>query len=442
MIRRTRLTVIAVAALGLLLAGCGGSHDMDDMGMATPSGTSGASAADAMFAQMMIPHHEQAVEMSTLAETRASSPEIKELAAEIKAAQQPEIDQMTAWLEEWGMPVMSGMDAMGEHGGHGMSGMLTDEQMQQLADAQGPEFDRLFAEFMILHHEGAIDMAEDVVDSKDPRVAALAQAILATQAEEIAQMQAFLEGPANATEGDASASPFVVQLSTPLDHVHAAVYVDGQLLVGTHTGVALIDPVTGEVSKPGASRDDFMGLAGSSELLVASGHPGAGSTLPDPLGLMRSTDAGLTWQTVSLTGEIDFHALAMDGDKVAGSATAGQILYSEDGGESWAAIAEREATSLAWFDGQLWIAEGETLSTWTPGEAAPQVVADVAGVIVTAASDGSLLWVLQPDGSLLVSEDGITWSPAGSLPEATYLAASPVALYAVTTERLYFLPTP
>ena len=86
MIRRTRLTVIAAAALGMLLAGCGGSHDMSDMGMATPSSTTGASPADAMFAQMMIPHHEQAVEMSTLAETRASSPEIKELAAEIKGA--------------------------------------------------------------------------------------------------------------------------------------------------------------------------------------------------------------------------------------------------------------------------------------------------------------------------------------------------------------------
>ena len=441
MIRKT-FAAVAVAGLGLLLAGCGGSHDMDDMGMASPSGTSGASAADAMFAQMMIPHHEQAVEMSTLAETRASSPEIKELAAEIKAAQQPEIDQMTAWLEEWGMPVMSGMDAMGEHGGHGMSGMLTSEQMQQLADAQGPEFDRLFAEFMILHHEGAIDMAEDVVDSKDPRVAALAAEIIRTQAEEIAQMQAFLEGPANAAEGDASASPSVVALSTPLDHVHAAVYLDGSLLIGTHTGVALIDPVTGEVSKPGASRDDFMGLAGSSDLLVASGHPGAGSTLPDPLGLIRSTDGGLTWETVSLTGEIDFHALAMDGDKVAGSATAGQILYSEDGGASWIAIAEGEATSLTWFGGQLWIANGETLSTWTPGEAAPQVVADVAGVIVTAASDGSLLWILQPDGSLLVSEDGIAWSPAGSLPEATYLAASADAAYAVTPERIYVVPAP
>ena len=442
MIRRTRLTVIAAAALGMLLAGCGGSHDMSDMGMATPSSTTGASPADAMFAQMMIPHHEQAVEMSTLAETRASSPQIKELAAEIKAAQQPEIDQMTAWLEEWGMPVMSGMDAMGEHGGHGMSGMLTDEQMQQLADAQGPEFDRLFAEFMILHHEGAIDMAEDVVDSKDPRVAALAQAILTTQAEEIAQMRAFLDGPANAAEGDASASPSVVELSTPLDHVHAAVYLGGSLLIGTHTGVALIDPVTGEVSKPGASRDDFMGLAGSSELLVASGHPGAGSTLPDPLGLMRSTDAGLTWQTVSLTGEIDFHALAMDGDKVAGSATAGQILYSEDGGESWTAIAEGEATSLAWFDGRLWIADRETLSTWIPGDAAPQPVPDVAGVVVSAAVDESLLWVLQPDGSLVASEDGVNWSPAGSLPEATYLAASADAAYAVTPERIYVVPAP
>lgn len=442
MFRRARLTAVAVAAVGLVLAGCGGAHDMDDMGMATPSGTSGASAADAMFAQMMIPHHEQAVEMSTLAETRASSPEIKELAAEIKGAQQPEIDQMTAWLEEWGMPVMSGMDAMDEHGGHGMSGMLTDDQMQQLADAQGPEFDRLFAEFMILHHEGAIDMAEDVVDSKDPRVAALAAAIISTQAEEIAQLRAFLGGSANAAEGDASASPFVVPLSTPLDHVHAAVYLDGRLLVGTHTGVAEVDPATGAVTRRGASQDDFMGLAGTAERLVASGHPGAGSTLPDPLGLIRSTDAGMTWQTVSLTGEIDFHALAMDGDRIAGSATAGELLFSEDGGASWTSIAAGEATSLAWFAGRLWMADGTALSTWAPGDTAPQSVPDAAGVVVAAGSDGSRLWVLQPDGSLLASEDGSSWSSAGSLPEAAYLAASADAAYAVTAERVYVVPAP
>lgn len=451
MFRRTTL-IVGAAALGVILVGCGGSHDMDDMGMASPSSTTGASAADAMFAQMMIPHHEQAVEMATLAETRASSPEIKELAAEIKAAQQPEIDQMTAWLEEWGMPVMSGMDAMGEHGGHGMSGMLTDEQLQQLADASGPEFDRLFAEFMIEHHEGAIDMAEDVVDSKDPRVAALAAEIIETQAAEIAQLQAFLDASGTAAEGDASASPSVISLSTPLDHAHAAVYADGALLVGTHTGVVSIDPTTGEVSPIGASRDDFMGLAGTPDLLVASGHPGAGSTLPDPVGLIRSTDGAQTWETVSLTGEIDFHALAVDGDRVAGAATTGEILYSGDGGQSWETVTAAEVMSLAWFDGQLWMADGKTMSMWAPADSMgsgdsmghdgsmPHSMGDNAAALLAAAPGGSRLWVLRADGTVAHSTDGTTWVEAGSVTQAASMTASGDAAYVVTPEQVYVVP--
>jgi uncharacterized protein (DUF305 family) len=439
MIRRTGLTLLAAAALGVLLAGCGGSHDM---GMASPSSTTGASAADAMFAQMMIPHHQQAVEMSTLAETRASSPKIKALAAEIKEAQQPEIDQMTAWLEEWGIPVMPMDEAMSEHGGHGMSGMLTDDQMQQLADANGPEFDRLFAEFMILHHEGAIDMAEDVVDSKDPRVAALAAAIIKTQADEIAHMQGFLNGSSSAVEGDPSASTSGVALSAPLDHVHAAVPVDGGLLVGTHTGVVRVDVVSGAVTPVGTSRDDFMGLAGSSELLVASGHPGEGSTLPDPVGLLRSTDAAETWSTVSLTGEIDFHALAVDGDRIAGSATTGDVLYSEDAGATWTAIAQMEATSLAWFDGRLWIADGVALSSWAPGEAAPVDAGGGAAVLIAAVSDSSRLWALVADGTLVTSTDGVSWEEAGGVSSAGALAASPEAAYVVTPQQVSVFPAP
>jgi uncharacterized protein (DUF305 family) len=439
MIRRTGLTLLAAAALGVLLAGCGGSHDM---GMASPSSTTGASAADAMFAQMMIPHHQQAVEMSTLAETRASSPKIMALAAEIKGAQQPEIAQMTAWLEEWGMPVMPMDEAMSEHGGHGMSGMLTDDQMQQLADANGPEFDRLFAEFMILHHEGAIDMAEDVVDSKDPRVAALAAAIIKTQADEIAHMQGFLNGSSSAVEGDPSASTSGVALSAPLDHVHAAVPVDGGLLVGTHTGVVRVDVVSGAVTPVGTSRDDFMGLAGSSELLVASGHPGEGSTLPDPVGLLRSTDAAETWSTVSLTGEIDFHALAVDGDRIAGSATTGDVLYSEDAGATWTAIAQMEATSLAWFDGRLWIADGVALSSWAPGEAAPVDAGGGAAVLIAAVSDSSRLWALLADGALVTSTDGVSWEEAGGVSSAGALAASPEAAYVVTPQQVSVFPAP
>jgi uncharacterized protein (DUF305 family) len=97
MLRRTRL-IVAAAGLGMLLAGCGGSHDMADM--ATPSGTSGASAADAMFAQMMIPHHEQAIELSDIAldPTVGASEDVRRLATDIKAAQDPEIAEMRALL--------------------------------------------------------------------------------------------------------------------------------------------------------------------------------------------------------------------------------------------------------------------------------------------------------------------------------------------------------
>lgn len=193
MFRRTRLTVVAVAALGLLLAGCGGSHDMDDMGMASPSSTTGASAADAMFAQMMIPHHQQAVVMADLAQTRASSPVITDLAARIRAAQQPEIDLMTGWLQQWGVPVLSEQEAMASHGGHSMSGMLTPEQLDELAAASGAAFDRRFAELMIAHHQGAVEMAREVVGSANPQVASLAGEIIDAQQAEIGELQAFLD---------------------------------------------------------------------------------------------------------------------------------------------------------------------------------------------------------------------------------------------------------
>lgn len=148
--------------------------------------------ADVMFAQMMIPHHEQAVEMSTLAEIRASDPFITEIAQEIKSAQDPEIELMATWLEDWGFPQQSAEEAMAAHGGHGMSGMLTQEQLDELASLTGPAFDQKFAEYMILHHQGAIEMARGVEKSTNVDVASLAQSIIQTQQTEIDEMNAFL----------------------------------------------------------------------------------------------------------------------------------------------------------------------------------------------------------------------------------------------------------
>lgn len=186
-----RVTRFATALLGAalaatLLSGCAANPGTENHGMNHSTDTeSSYSADDIMFLQMMIPHHQQAVEMGTLAETRASNPEVKALAAAIKAEQDPEIAQMTIWL---------GAAGASEHMGHSMTmdGMLTDEQMQELANASGAEFDRLFVEGMILHHEGAIEMAKSILNSKSPNIKALGEAITASQTEQIALMKELL----------------------------------------------------------------------------------------------------------------------------------------------------------------------------------------------------------------------------------------------------------
>ena len=140
------------------------------------------SANDIMFAQMMIPHHEQAIEMSELALKNSQDPEILALAEEIRAAQAPEIEDMKTW----------GTSHMGSHAGHMMDGMLSDDEMEALTRAQGSEFDRLFLEGMIKHHEGAIEMADMILDSDSPRASALGKAIVATQQAEIEKMKELL----------------------------------------------------------------------------------------------------------------------------------------------------------------------------------------------------------------------------------------------------------
>jgi len=192
-----RLLVVAMIPAALILAGCSTTHSVGDsthagMGSAMPSAShdmphsSDFDAADVMFAQMMIPHHEQAVEMSTFAVDRASDPAITRLAATIKAAQEPEINQMTTWLQAADAPITN------DHMGHGMPGLLTDQQMLDLEGATGSAFDQMFAMYMIVHHEGAIEMAQQVVESANSDVASLAKSIIAEQTVEIEELKAFL----------------------------------------------------------------------------------------------------------------------------------------------------------------------------------------------------------------------------------------------------------
>lgn len=187
------VAVVALLLAALLFTACGN----DDTGSSDTTGEATFNDADVAFAQGMIPHHEQAVEMAQLAEERAQSPELEELASDIEAAQAPEIEQLTGWLEDWGADVPS--DSM-DHGdmGHGdpssdMAGMMTAEDMSMLENAQGAVFDQMFLTMMIEHHEGAVQMARtEVANGENSDAIAMAERIISTQEAEIEQMQEML----------------------------------------------------------------------------------------------------------------------------------------------------------------------------------------------------------------------------------------------------------
>jgi len=185
--------LILVATLGL--SACTSNNDANSdssmgsggmMGTDTANEVGDLSQADVMFLQMMIAHHEQAVEMSTLAETNSTNPEVLALAAQIKAAQVPEIELMSKLLTDAGQAMM--MDhSMGDNGMMGM------DDMSALAAATGKDFDVLFLTGMIAHHEGAIDMTNPVADSENMEVKTLVENIITSQTAEIAEMTKLLD---------------------------------------------------------------------------------------------------------------------------------------------------------------------------------------------------------------------------------------------------------
>jgi uncharacterized protein (DUF305 family) len=196
---------LAVAGIGLvtavLLAACGGDHDGGSGGHDSGGGAPGASipagaafnSVDVGFGTDMIPHHEQAIEMAKIAATRAGSQQVKDLAARIEKAQSPEIATLSGWLREWGQPVPSSSPGAG-HGQHvGMPGMMSDQELKDLTAASGKEFDRMFLQMMIRHHQGAIEMAaKEQQQGQFPAAKTLAGKIATDQAAEIMEMQDLL----------------------------------------------------------------------------------------------------------------------------------------------------------------------------------------------------------------------------------------------------------
>lgn len=201
MTTRTIMTMVAAAALTVsgALGGCGTTATPPSS--SSPSNSSAVAQthnqADITFAQDMIPHHTQAIAMSKMAAQQAGSSQVKDLAARIEAEQQPEIDQLSGFLRAWNAPVppMAGM-GQGDLGSMGaMPGMMTSGEMQQLGQANGAAFDRMFLQMMISHHKGAVMMAKTELSSgQNPDARQLAQRIIDAQQREITEMRTLLGG--------------------------------------------------------------------------------------------------------------------------------------------------------------------------------------------------------------------------------------------------------
>lgn len=194
--KAVRNFVLGITAVGTLGA-CGGSstsanQDANQKMPATTESLAEFNDADVMFAQMMIPHHEQAIEMADIALdpiTQAGT-QVKDLATRIRNAQDPEILTMTGFLKTWGKS--TAMDSSTDHS-EMMSGMLTADQLSALSARRASDFDREWMSAMIAHHEGAIEMANDVVrDGKNSAVRDLANAIVSAQDAEIMEMKDLL----------------------------------------------------------------------------------------------------------------------------------------------------------------------------------------------------------------------------------------------------------
>ncbi|GAA3041155.1 hypothetical protein GCM10020229_60820 [Kitasatospora albolonga] len=203
LIRRTSLATAALLAGGLLLTACGSGGSEHAGGHSGAPATASASASavagakpynatDLAFVQGMIPHHRQALEMAELAGSRAAAPEVKQLAEQIRKAQDPEIATMSGWLTTWGEQVPQ---AGGGHSGHGggASGMMSEAEMASLGEATGAAFDKAFLKLMVAHHTGAVTMAEEEkAEGAFGPAKELAGAVITGQSAEIATMNGLL----------------------------------------------------------------------------------------------------------------------------------------------------------------------------------------------------------------------------------------------------------
>lgn len=205
-VRWSAAAVIVLATAGAV-AGCSSTSTTS-----TPASSAtvlnGHNSQDTSFLVDMVAHHQQAIDMAQMVPSNTNNPQVRALAAQIEAAQDPEIAQMNTWLGQWNEAPATGSRAPGsghdmsgmDHGGPTSSagpmgpGMMSAQEMADLESKSGAAFDQMWLTMMIAHHEGAVTMSEqELAQGENAQVKALAQGIITAQAKEIAEMKAMLK---------------------------------------------------------------------------------------------------------------------------------------------------------------------------------------------------------------------------------------------------------
>jgi uncharacterized protein (DUF305 family) len=177
--------VVVVLVTAVALTSCGGSSAGGQHARATTA-PAGHNPADVAFAQNMIPHHQQAVDMSAMVPSHSANPAMQVIAKEISSDQKAEIHALSVLLQQWGEPAI-------DHGGHAgmpaMQGMVDPNTMSQLESRNGNAFDELWLGSMVAHHQGAVTMAQDEIGhGQSPDAVGMARNIVTAQQREIAYM--------------------------------------------------------------------------------------------------------------------------------------------------------------------------------------------------------------------------------------------------------------
>lgn len=250
------------------------------------------------------------------------------------------------------------------------------------------------------------------------------------------------ESASSATGGSASSVPAIssIDLSRPIDHVHGLVATGpGQLVAGTHSGAMRVR-ADGSVSAQGEQRDDLMGMTGvtDTDRLVSSGHPGAESEFPNPMGLLTSSDAGKTWSAVSLQGDVDFHAMAISGQDVVGYSGGSNLVISSDGGKTWTDGAALQVAALAYTADQVLATTQAGLQASTDGGKTFKDLPRAPALVLISAGKNAAMLGVDASGNAWRSDDsGASWTDLGQVGQIQAVAAYDNTIgYAISENRL------